>query len=762
MTKRREANYLDVGVQGRKTGIRLKEGRRDEHGLELIDGIFSSPAVMSAPAPVVVDPHLLPTATATATDSPPPPPAAAVVVTAESESATITTTLDQAEPGAPPDPEPDPDQTRSRPPSVPRARSPIKTHLQSPPRRPPSTGRSQSPVRHLNGRPKRGFPHPSPAVRRRLNFAAEGDVPDVPHLSASLPRRRSGRLQARNSRAAATEDQRPLVADANGGSGDRGYTNAGFGDDDEDGEEEPLQGGLDRDHGIAIRSHAPRPWPDGDSQAATNGHPLSNNRFDDDGKEDEPQATPHRDHANAPSSHRRAYASSSKSMMMVPTDPADDSMQLVQYVDDEDGMQDPLWSVARTPQRQAVGPRSGSLWLPRSSPPLAAATAAVKRGRAQGRARTARPLIYQQDGREGDGPSDESSIISPPRKQQFHNTDLDATPGRAPTGLPYYSINRASDLDADEDDGLGMPRMPRTEMSPVLGGDQSPRASFDGEGDDDERPWKKKRSRRPEADDEAMPPPPTRPGVGGGGYHPYGGASATTAAAGPAYRPPKPVYKMAFSQLPARVPPPPPSTTTLLAQSQTLPLKRGRGRPKGSKNKPKERGATASAPPPATEPWETEPGIVNGPVKLWDSELQSSLDYFIEDEIAYSGSAIDSMLEVVNGSFRFAKTLTLPFFAAGLVELPPGGVKRPKNAGLMQMVFFVAQGKVAVDVGGTPFRIGRGGMWQVPRGTVYGFANDGRETAKLFFTQGCEMMAVADDEDAREDESKIEIEEDEG
>ncbi|TKA46318.1 hypothetical protein B0A49_13774, partial [Cryomyces minteri] len=42
--KTRENNYFEVGV-GRKTGITLKDtGVRDEHGIEPIDGIFSSPA----------------------------------------------------------------------------------------------------------------------------------------------------------------------------------------------------------------------------------------------------------------------------------------------------------------------------------------------------------------------------------------------------------------------------------------------------------------------------------------------------------------------------------------------------------------------------------------------------------------------------------------------------------------------------------------------------------------------------------------------
>ena len=70
--------------------------------------------------------------------------------------------------------------------------------------------------------------------------------------------------------------------------------------------------------------------------------------------------------------------------------------------------------------------------------------------------------------------------------------------------------------------------------------------------------------------------------------------------------------------------------------------------------------------------------------------------------------------------------MTLPFFGAGLVEIPPEGYKRAKNSRKMQMVFFVHEGKVMVDVGaqGMPgevnsFAISKGGVWVVPRGKLF-------------------------------------------
>lgn len=61
--------------------------------------------------------------------------------------------------------------------------------------------------------------------------------------------------------------------------------------------------------------------------------------------------------------------------------------------------------------------------------------------------------------------------------------------------------------------------------------------------------------------------------------------------------------------------------------------------------------------------------------------------------------------------------MTMPFFGAGMVEVPPEGYKRMKNSRKMQMIFFVHEGRVTVDVGDIKFGISKGGVWQVPRGT---------------------------------------------
>lgn len=97
--------------------------------------------------------------------------------------------------------------------------------------------------------------------------------------------------------------------------------------------------------------------------------------------------------------------------------------------------------------------------------------------------------------------------------------------------------------------------------------------------------------------------------------------------------------------------------------------------------------------------------------RMPESALTGSTD------VAYAAEAIE-MRNISGAEFKFAKTLTLPFFGSGMVDLPPEGAKRVKNSRKMQMIFFVYSGRVTVDVG-TPtssFSIGKGGMWQVPRG----------------------------------------------
>ena len=135
---------------------------------------------------------------------------------------------------------------------------------------------------------------------------------------------------------------------------------------------------------------------------------------------------------------------------------------------------------------------------------------------------------------------------------------------------------------------------------------------------------------------------------------------------------------------------------------------------------------------PEAEPWETDSGTLRGRVSTWDSFHQVPTEQEEEIEIAHAPGAI--VTRDVKGSalhegptFRYAKLLSTNFFGTGIVELPPGGIKRPKNSRKMHMGFFVVKGRVTVQVGPADsdedrnenrFSIGKGGFWQVPRGEL--------------------------------------------
>lgn len=124
------------------------------------------------------------------------------------------------------------------------------------------------------------------------------------------------------------------------------------------------------------------------------------------------------------------------------------------------------------------------------------------------------------------------------------------------------------------------------------------------------------------------------------------------------------------------------------------------------------------------EEWEMNPGTVTGEVVIWEPEhefhppAEDEAVHLAEEQIAISGDAVQTR-DIKDATFRFGKTLTMPFMGAGVVDLPPGAEKRPKNSRKMHMVFFVHYGKVLVTVNEAQFRISPGGSWFVPRGMFH-------------------------------------------
>jgi centromere protein C len=143
---------------------------------------------------------------------------------------------------------------------------------------------------------------------------------------------------------------------------------------------------------------------------------------------------------------------------------------------------------------------------------------------------------------------------------------------------------------------------------------------------------------------------------------------------------------------------------------------KGKGRPKPKKPVVEEE----------YEEWEVSPGTVEGEIVIWETEHEEHPPaddepvQVTDERIAISAKAVQTS-EIRDATFRFAKTLTMPFMGAGVVDLPPGGEKRPKNSRKMHMVFFVHTGKVMVTINEAQFRISAGGMWFVPRGELAPF-----------------------------------------
>ncbi|KAL4928241.1 Cupin domain protein [Aspergillus undulatus] len=145
------------------------------------------------------------------------------------------------------------------------------------------------------------------------------------------------------------------------------------------------------------------------------------------------------------------------------------------------------------------------------------------------------------------------------------------------------------------------------------------------------------------------------------------------------------------------------------------------------------------------DPYEEKGGVLHGYIRKWDNEAGTAMDEEEVLDIAYAPSGIETR-DVKGASFRFAKLLSSPFIGSGIVELPPGGVKKPKNAKKMHMIFYVVNGRVLVDISGVQFSAGKGCVFQVPRGNYYSFANTYTKDARLFFTQGCVPSASDGDE----------------
>ncbi|KAI1745679.1 Mif2/CENP-C like-domain-containing protein [Xylaria scruposa] len=189
---------------------------------------------------------------------------------------------------------------------------------------------------------------------------------------------------------------------------------------------------------------------------------------------------------------------------------------------------------------------------------------------------------------------------------------------------------------------------------------------------------------------------------------------------------------------------------------EAIPRRRGR-QPTG--RKPGRRPSAVPEEEIERDEWEYEPGRVTGEVVCWEPIHQfepPGEDDEVEiasEELAISENAIE-LLNIKDATFKFAKTVTLPFLGSGILDLPPGAEKRPKNSRKFHLVFFVHTGNVRVTIAQTEFAIAKGGMFFVPRGNHYQIQNETDRHARIFFAQGCEMLSQLSDEDEGEGEGE--------
>ncbi|KAI9845664.1 MAG: hypothetical protein M1837_004638 [Sclerophora amabilis] len=614
--KNREANYFEVGVKGRKTGITLKEAARDEHGLEVIDGIFSSPAKS---------------------------PVKANGATARDERFRGDTSLHESSTIIPSGSRSTRSNRAQFPP--PKARSPIKTNLNSPARKRSSVGPAPSSTSRNPDTPSRAASHPF--LQRQRDLSSDRPIPSVEHITSSGKRtiRRSEdspstfRSRGPERRQSSTEPEEKPVPQALLPKGrkrgllqtrpqetfehefEQSLNDVVMPEEDDDDDRKVFSGGMiDRGDGSLL------PLNEGDLELQSQ---LQDSIRELDQSEVEPDMSER-------GGKRKQAGIARETVSPVPTSSAP-----------KRGRGRPPKSSKRVDHDQI---QQGEEELDEAGPPLK-------------RAKNSRTEKYPFNQRKGNVTKPPPSLRSP------HAKITSAKRGR----------RRASQEIGTE-----------TETA-ITGRSRKARDSSLGVSSQVQSNWQP-RHQTPIEDEGVQTTRSGRPSLKPLAYWRnerivYGGGNK------------------ARGTLPA--------IQEVIRTEEVEAPKRPSRRPTASKKRSR---AASVAVEEQLEPWEISPGVIMTEVSQWDPDQGLGLkNELIESDIAFSSTAIETR-EVANSTFRYAKTLTTPFFGAGLVDVPPGGIKRPKNSRKMQLVFFVFYGRVLVDVAGTPFRISKGGMWQVPRG----------------------------------------------
>ncbi|EOO03597.1 putative cupin domain-containing protein [Phaeoacremonium minimum UCRPA7] len=629
-------HIYDLGVRGRKTGVFLKDtGVRDEHGMQPLDDLFSSPEKENRR-----------------------------VVEVEKENLRVIE--DDSEESDEEEIEMDIDETTGPAPSafmnarngvqlpIPRGRSPPKTFLQSPAIKNPALGPSSSPARGSVVHPR--GPSSSQTVKRRLDFGMQS-------LSAAKPT-------------------------ANGtkrfGEKPNGVTNGHQSQEDEDDESDNASLPANDDESMAIIDAGVDDYIDNDVQG-----PEEEDEPEEEEEEEEVDLAP------KPAAGRKGRPKKNA----LPEEP------------EEDQEPEPTVEQEPTPDESDEPIRAGR-----------------KRGRPA----------------KGKGVQDDDATEKPTKRRRSGGEESDAASAkeakRGPTGKAGRPRVAGSDVEAESSKPSKAIKKATTAQKAKRGRKRESPAV--GEASFVEPP-------------RGPPPPKSRglmimrretPGAAPGIFQTRSGRTSYKPLAfwknehvehdggdiledGKAH-----IFLPKIKEI-----------VRVEEQEDDRPTKRkGRaGRAPGKKSK---RITSDEESEEEVEPWEEDPGVVTGEVIVWNPDHEfnpPAMDdevEVVEEQVAIAGSAIETR-DIRNAKFRFAKTLSMPFFGSGVVDMPPGSIKRPKNSRKMHMTFFVYTGRVKVSVGETEFRIKNGGMWFVPRGNYYSIENDYDQHARIFFAQGCEVTA---------------------
>ncbi|KAF2491833.1 hypothetical protein BU16DRAFT_129754 [Lophium mytilinum] len=664
--------YFDVGVQGRKTGITLEDkGIRDEYGMEPLDGIFSSPE-----------------------KSPPKRPAG------RRSGGTVTTSesMEVQESSIP-----EPTQTiksqnllrKSKtvfPPPV--SRSPMKTNLGSSPRRQSSMG-PRSAARRSVGSPDRSTSHP--VVSRRLDFSSTEEDPTSLTVARSTPVVTNGKggrgparpdiydLQESPVRGQKRTYEESIVQEDQYTNGDSGLQFNGLQEQSlfppiEDESLQFVQGAEDDDNAFGASSEDSLPLPE------VTPPPAKKSRI---GKTARANALPVEDEPSI-------------------REPTPKATQVR-----KGGVKSKAAPRVKPSKRSSIAQESSpALLQPRRSVPVQHSSKLKKK--------VPEPEPEEEEeGEEVDEDEETESVAEPDVVLEESTVEEEPVPmpppqkrGRPPKNK--VNVHRDSTSASKQESVFKVPAIPQRKVQPK----PKPKA-VPSERDPNARSGSVAASRQERGVSKAVSEVPStastisrRPPIVRGLQQlrqgtPFEDVGMRTTRSGRASVKPVDFWRgetIKYDHYKNNV-------EVVRAdnrlESETAGKKRGAGK---SKRRAKIEEDVE------LDDWEIDPGHLSGTVTAWNSELGVAKNELEEQEIAMSQEGIP-FKDVSGGQFQFAKLVNLhPFFGAGLINLPPGGFKRPRNARQMQFAFFVFEGSAEVTISDERFNVHKGGYFQVPRG----------------------------------------------